>query len=100
MAALTAGKVAPDIDGTDLEGKPLRLSDYRGNGRGARVLRRVVRILLARYPYQRLMQDVCENRPLTILSVDSDKDPRVALKAKAERGLTYRSWWDGGVNFS
>ena len=52
------------------------------------------------YPYQRLMQDVCENRPLTILSVDSDKDPRVALKAKAERGLTYRSWWDGGVNFS
>jgi peroxiredoxin len=95
LETLTIGKVAPEIAGADLEGRPLRLSDYRG---------RVVVLAFSgewcgscrlEYPYQRLMLDVYKTQPLTILSVDSDKDPAVALKAKASRGLTYKSWWDG-----
>lgn len=95
VGALTVGKPAPEIVGTDLGGESLRLSDYRG---------RVVVLAFSgewcgscrlEYPYQRLMLDVYKNQPLTILGVDSDKDPGVALKAKASRGLTYRSWWDG-----
>ena len=96
VAALTVGKIAPDISGTDLDGKPLRLSDYRGTVVVLAFSGEWCGSCRLEYPYQRLMQDVYKNRPLTILSVDSDKDPRVPLKAKAERGLTYRSWWDGG----
>jgi peroxiredoxin len=95
IGQLTVGKPAPDIVGNDLNGKALRLSDYHG---------RVVVLAFSgewcgscrlEYPYQRLMLDVYKNQPLTILSVDSDRDPHVALDAKASRGLTYRSWWDG-----
>ena len=27
---LTVGKIAPDIEGEDLDGEPFKLSDYRG----------------------------------------------------------------------
>ena len=96
VAALTVGKTAPDIVGTDLDGKPLKLSDYRGTVVVLTFSGEWCGSCRLEYPYQRLMQDVYKNRPLTLLSVDSDKDPRTASKAKAERGLTYRSWWDGG----
>jgi thiol-disulfide isomerase/thioredoxin len=47
------------------------------------------------YPYQRLLMEVYKDRPFTLLSVNSDKDAAAAKAAKASRGLTYRSWWDG-----
>ena len=95
VSSLTVGKVAPDIVGKDLDGQELRLSDYRG---------RVVVLAFSgewcgacrlEYPYQKLLIDLYKDRPLTILSVNSDRDPKVAKQAKADRGLTYRSWWDG-----
>jgi cytochrome oxidase Cu insertion factor (SCO1/SenC/PrrC family) len=30
VAAATVGQIAPDIDGVDMNGQPLRLADYRG----------------------------------------------------------------------
>jgi len=95
VSRLTVGKVAPEITGKDLDGQEFRLSDYRG---------RVVVLEFSgdwcgacrlEYPYQKLLIDLYKDRPLTILSVDSDKNPQIAKQAKADRGLTYRSWWDG-----
>jgi peroxiredoxin len=95
VGTLTIGKPAPDIVGRDLDGKEFRLSDYRG---------RVVVLAFSgewcgacrvEYPYQRLLMEIYKDRPFALLSVNSDKDPQLAKRAKAERGLTYRSWWDG-----
>jgi peroxiredoxin len=95
VSSLMVGKVAPDIVGKDLDGKELRLSDYRGqivvlafSGEWCGACR-------VEYPYQKLLIDLYKDRPLTILSVNSDSDPQIAKKAKTDRGLTYRSWWDG-----
>jgi peroxiredoxin len=95
VSSLTVGKVAPDIVGKDLDGKELRLGDYRGqivvlafSGDWCGACR-------VEYPYQKLLIDLYKDRPLTILSVNSDADPQIAKKAKTDRGLTYRSWWDG-----
>ena len=90
----TIGKTAPEIVGKDLDGVEFKLSDYRGKV-----------ILLAfsgdwcgpcrgEYPYQRLLLEVYKDQPFAILSVNSDTLD-VAKKAKVEKKLDYRSWWDG-----
>ena len=95
VTALSVGKVAPEISGTDLEGVSFKLSDYRG---------KVVVILFsgewcgscrAEYPYLRVLEEVYRDRPFAILGVSSDKDVDTARKAKLARGLSYRSWFDG-----
>lgn len=88
------GKIAPEITGKDLDGVAFNLSDYRG---------KVVAIYFSgdwcgpcrgEYPYQRLMLELYKDQPFTVLSVNSDK-LEVAKKAKIEKNLNYRSWWDG-----
>ena len=95
VTGLTPGKVAPDIVGKDLHGAPFRLRDYRG---------KVVVLLFSAdwcgicqtlAPYERLMLDLYKNWPFAIVSVETGSGRDVTLKAKAEQGLTYRSWWDG-----
>ena len=95
VTALTVGKVAPEIAGKDLDGNVFKLSDYRG---------RVVVLAFSgewcgacrsEYPYQRLLLELYKDRPFDILGVNSDSDPAAARKGKGDRGLTYRSWWDG-----
>jgi peroxiredoxin len=49
---------APDIDGTDLEGEPLRLSDSRGTVVVLAFSGEWCGSCRLEYPYQRLMQDV------------------------------------------
>jgi peroxiredoxin len=95
LTALSAGKVAPEIVGTDLDGEPFRLSDYRG---------KVVVIAFSgawcaacriEYPYLRLLEEVYEGRPFALLSVSSDKDIATAKRSKREHRLTHRTWFDG-----
>lgn len=88
------GKVAPEITGRDLDGVEFKLSDYRG---------KVVALYFSgdwcgpcrgEYPYQRLMLELYKDQPFAILSVNSDT-LETAKRAKADKGLDYRSWWDG-----
>ena len=93
---LSVGKVAPEITGRDLDGVPFKLSDYRG---------RVVVLTFSGewcaacrgdYPFQRLLLELYKDRPLVLLGVNSDRDPRSAKQSKMDHGLVYRTWWDGG----
>lgn len=95
LATLTVGKVAPDIVGKDLDGSTFKLSDYRG---------RVVVVAFSgewcgacrsEYPYQRLLLELYKDRPFALVGVNSDSDAAEAKKSKIDRGLSYRSWWDG-----
>lgn len=94
IIARRIGKIAPDITGNDLDGVEFKLSDYRG---------KVVALYFSgdwcgpcrgEYPYQRLMLELFKDQPFAVLSVNSDTLD-VAKKAKIEKNLTYRSWWDG-----
>lgn len=95
LTNLTVGKTAPEILGKDMEGKELRLSDYRGNVVVLTFSGDWCGACRAEYPYQRLLLELYKDRPLTILGVSSDKDADLAMRAKLAKGLTYRSWWDG-----
>ena len=96
IADLTVGKPAPDIVGKDLDGAPLKLSDYRGkvvvlvfSGDWCGVCR-------AEYPYERLMLELYKNWPFALLTVQSDASLAAAKQTKVDQRLDSRSWWDGG----
>lgn len=93
---IAVGKVAPDIEGEDIHGKPMRLSDYRG--------RLVVIVFWGTWcgpcrgliPHEKALVERFKDRPFALLGVNSDSD-REKLQATMEKqGITWRSWWDGG----
>ena len=52
------------------------------------------------YPYHRLLLELYKDQPFALLGISSDTDLEAARKAKEDRGLTYRMWWDGGESGS
>ena len=92
---LTVGKTAPDITGRDLDGAEFRLSDYRGKVVALIFSGEWCGICRTQYPYERLLLELYKNWPFALLGVDSDADRDATRKAMADRGLTYRAWWDG-----
>jgi len=92
---LTVGKTAPEITGRDLDGTEFRLSDYRGKVVALIFSGEWCGICRTEYPYERLLLDVYKDWPFAILGVDSDADRDSTRKAMADRGLAYRTWWDG-----
>jgi peroxiredoxin len=93
---LTVGKVAPDIAGRDLEGAPLRLSDYRGKVVVVSFSGEWCGICRSEYPYQRLLLDLYRDWPFALLSVESGRDPAAAKSAKVAQRLEHPSFWDSG----
>jgi thiol-disulfide isomerase/thioredoxin len=98
VRALTVGKRAPEIVGTDLDGEPLKLSDYRGKVVVLAFSADWCGICRAEYPYLRLLLDLYGNGnwPFAILGVDNSQDLNAAKGVKIDQRLPYRSWWDGG----
>jgi RNA polymerase sigma factor (sigma-70 family) len=91
---LVVGKTAPEIEGEDLGGNKLKLSDYRGKV-----------VLLDFYwwandprqtihPFERSLEQKYQGRPFAILGINRDKDRAFLRKAMDEEGITWRSWFD------
>ena len=84
---LAVGAKAPEVDGTDLDGKPFRLSDQRGkvvvldfgSHRSCGVCRQM-------YPGLRTFVETFKGRPVALVgvSVDDDVDELRAVAAKGE----------------
>ena len=92
---LTPGNVAPNITGVDLDGVEFELADYRGDIVVLYFTGHWCALSRSEYPYQRLMLEVFENDPVTLLAIHSDRDAEVARSAKEDEGLHFRAWWDG-----
>jgi peroxiredoxin len=92
---LTVGKVAPEIVGRDLDGTPMKLSDYRGKVVALIFSGEWCGICRTQYPYERLLLELYKSWPFALVGVNSDADRDAAREGMADRGLTYRAWWDG-----
>ena len=93
---LMVGKTAPDLEGEDLDGKKFKLSDYRG---------KVVVIVfwgtwcghcMAMVPHERSLVKRLEGQPFALLGVNSDPDREKLKPILEKKGITWRSFWDGG----
>jgi thiol-disulfide isomerase/thioredoxin len=89
------GRQAPATEGVDGDGQSFRLSDYPG---------RVVMVSFwgnfcgpcrALFPHERALVEKYRDKPFVLLGVNGDPDVREMKLAQSEKGLTWRSWWDG-----
>lgn len=90
---LQPGQLAPEIEGQDIDGKQLKLSDFRGQ---------VVVLAFGRMgdasdgtPRERALVQRLKGRSFALVSVDSD--PKAQSRERLRREpAPWRSWWDGG----
>jgi thiol-disulfide isomerase/thioredoxin len=93
---LAIGRTAPEIEGEDISGNPLKLSDYRG---------KVVLIsswatwcgpCMTLVPQERALVERLKDKPFALLGINADADRETAKLAVDKEGITWPSWWDGG----
>ncbi len=94
---LSIGKTAPEIDGRDHEGQPFRLSETRGKVVVLTFCGNWCGPCVAMYPQERALLEKYRDRPFTIVSVDTDDDVETLRRSIASKQITWRCWWDGGV---
>ncbi len=92
---LIVGKEAPMIVGTDLRGKPLRLSDYKGkivllsfwsSGCGP---------CLQMIPEEQKLIETFGGQPFALLAVNNDQELTVAQDTAEKKGIDWPCWYDG-----
>jgi peroxiredoxin len=94
------GAPAPEIDGEDLDGKPMKLSDFRGQV-----------VVLAfwgewapaaankpTHTYLNNLVNRMKGEPFVLLGVNTDATKDQARRAVQAQKLTWRSWYDDGNN--
>ncbi len=98
LRELALGRPAPETEGTDLEGRPFRLSDYQG---------RVVVLDFGShfycglchemYPQLRTLIDKYKGRPFDVISINAEPEKSVSQlkEAWAAVGNTWRCVFDG-----
>jgi thiol-disulfide isomerase/thioredoxin len=92
---LKVGGVAPEIDGDDLEGNRMKLSDHRGQ---------VVMLVfwgswcgpcMAMVPQEKALRERHRDSPFRLLGVNCGDTLDVAKKTVADRQMGWPSWYDG-----
>ncbi|WP_165225388.1 TlpA disulfide reductase family protein [Aquisphaera insulae] len=95
---LNIGQAAPEIVGTDHESKPFKLSETRGKVVVLTFTGSWCGPCVAMYPLFRELLTIHKGRPFSIVSVDTDTDVQALKKAIDSGKITWRCWWDGGMD--
>ena len=93
---LAVGKVAPEVTGDDLDGAPLRLSDYRGEVVVLNFWASWCGPCMAMVPQERSLVKRMAGKPFVLLGFNGDDDRATARGVAQREGMTWRSWWDRG----
>ena len=95
MQNLVIGKPAPDIEGVDFSGKPLKLADHRG---------KVVVLVfwgswcgpcMREVPNERELAARLKDKPFALLGVNCDDDKQAGMNAINSERMTWPNWYDG-----
>jgi thiol-disulfide isomerase/thioredoxin/DNA-directed RNA polymerase subunit RPC12/RpoP len=92
---LGVGNRALEIEGEDLDGKPLKLSDYRGYVVVLDFWGDWCPFCRDMYPYEKALVARMAGKPFVLLGVNSDARKETARKVAEKHQLGMRSWWDG-----
>ena len=85
----------PRLTGVDFDGKPLKLSDYRG---------KVVVLVfwgtwcgpcMREVPHERELAERLKDKPFAVLGVNCDDDKQAAVSAIKSERISWPNWHDG-----
>jgi thiol-disulfide isomerase/thioredoxin len=96
MHHLSIGRPAPEIQGEDIDGKPIKLSDFRGKVIVVPFWATWCVPCMAMVPYEKALVEKFKGRPLVLVGVDGDEDRELVKTVSAKEGITWRSFWNGG----
>lgn len=94
LRELAPGKNAPEVEGQDLEGKALKLSDYRGKVVVLTFWGSWCPACMKMVPAEKELAKRLAGKPFALVGVNSDADRLVAKEAARDKGMTWRSFWD------
>jgi peroxiredoxin len=94
---LEIGQPAPEISGVDLDGQPLRLSDYRGKVVVICFWSTTCGPCMAMVPRERKLVERLRGEPFALLGVNCDEpeDKTTVLEKVRKLDMRWPSWWDG-----
>lgn len=88
------GRVAPEIEGQDLDGKSFKLSEYRGKVVVLSFSGHWCGPCRAAHPHHQALIDKYAASPLALIEVNSDKDREAVRRFMHEKKLTWRCFSD------
>jgi thiol-disulfide isomerase/thioredoxin len=101
---LSAGKKAPELLGHDIDGKPVKLSDYRGKVVVLDIWATWCGPCKAMIPHEQEMVEKLKGKPFALISVSADEEKQALVdflaKATPKQKMPWTHWWngnDGGV---
>jgi thiol-disulfide isomerase/thioredoxin len=95
MHHVKEGQAAPEIEGKDLDGRPMKLSDFRG---------KVVVLVfwgswcgpcMREVPHERQLAEKYRDKPFAILGVNCREEAEVAKKTVEREKMSWPQWHDG-----
>jgi thiol-disulfide isomerase/thioredoxin len=91
---LAIGKVAPEIEGESVDGKLLKLSDYRGKVVVLNFWASWCGPCMDLVPHERALVKRLESKPFALLGIDGDQDRQKAAHVMVKEAMHWPSWWD------
>jgi thiol-disulfide isomerase/thioredoxin len=96
MHHLSIGRPAPEIQGEDIDGKPMKLSDFRGKVVVVSFWATWCGLCMGLVPHEKALVEKFNARPLVLVGVNGDEDRETVKTVSAKEGITWRSFWNGG----
>jgi len=88
------GRPAPDLRGTDLDGRPLALREYRGKVVLLSFWATWCGPCMKLIPHERELIEKLKDRPFALLGVNGDDPDKLDRKLMDEHGITWQSFQD------
>jgi len=92
---LQVGRPAPPISGTDLEGKPLKLENYRGKFVVVVFWGSWCGPCMAKVPHERELHARLKDKPFALLGVSCGDPLELAKETAKKHRMEWPCWWDG-----
>jgi thiol-disulfide isomerase/thioredoxin len=92
---LAVGKPVPDVEGTDLAGKKVKLSGYKGKVVLVDIWATWCGPCRAMIPHSRELVKANKDKPFALLSVSADNDQETLTKFLEKEPMPWDHWFDG-----